>query len=278
MKLSFPSPGEASGADCLYRRSACPSYRRFAAIPCLGVCLLLLPFSVNGNAQDQPSDSVSMLQSAPAATPDAPTPQSGSVGQQSQQTKRILGIVPNFRAVSTSDKLPPQTVRDKFVDATQDSFDYSSIFIPAVLAGYSQGTRQYPEFGDGAAAYGRYFWRSALDQTDENYMVEFVFPVLTHEDTRFYTLGHGGFFKRTGYALSRTVITRNDEAHDTFNISEIAGAGAASAISSTYYPARERSFGNTGQEWAIDLGIDALSFVGREFWPDINRKLLHGKG
>ena len=278
MRLRFPSPGEASGAADLRGASSSPPSGRFAALPCLGVGLLLLAFSVNGKAQDHAGDSISMLQSAPAATPDAPAPQSDSGSGQSQQTKRILGIIPNFRAVSTSDKLPPQSVRDKFVDASEDSFDYSSIFIPAVLAGYSQGTRQYPEFGDGAAAYGRYFWRSALDQTDENYMVEFVFPVLTHEDTRFYTLGHGGFFKRTGYALSRAVITRNDEAHETFNISEIVGAGAASAISSTYYPARERSFGNTGQEWAIDLGIDALSFVGREFWPDIHRKLLHGKG
>ena len=209
--------------------------------------------------------------------PGAPEPQNNSSDEPPQQTKRILGIIPNFRSVSTDEKLPPQTVRDKFVDATQDSFDYSSIFIPAALAAYSDASRSYPEFGDGAAAYGRYFWRTALDQTDENYMVEFVFPVFTHEDTRFYTLGRGGFFKRTGYALSRAVITRNDAGKETFNISEIAGAGAASGISSLYYPSRERSLSNTASEWAIDIGIDSLSFVGREFWPDINRKVFHGR-
>jgi hypothetical protein len=191
------------------------------------------------------------------------------------QTKRILGLIPNFRSVSTDEKLPPMTVKQKFLTATDDSFDYSSIFIPALLAAYSMGENATPEFGQGAVGYGRYFWHSALDQTSENYMVEFIFPAITHEDNRFYTLGRGGFFKRTGYALSRAVITRNDAGNDTFNISEVVGSGASSGLSSLYYPTRERSFSNTGSEWAIDIGIDAASFVAKEFWPDINRKFFH---
>ena len=111
------------------------------------------------------------------------------------QTKRILGIIPNFRSVSTDETLPPQSVKDKFMEATQDSFDYSSIIIPGVLAGYSMASDAYPEFHQGAAGYARYFWHAAVDQTSENYMVEFIMPVITREDTRYYTLGRGGFVK-----------------------------------------------------------------------------------
>jgi hypothetical protein len=68
--------------------------------------------------------------------PSAPAPQSASQDAAAPQTKRILGIIPNFRAISTDQKLPPQTVKEKFVTATEDSFDYSAIFIPALLAGY----------------------------------------------------------------------------------------------------------------------------------------------
>jgi len=46
-------------------------------------------------------------------------------------------------------------------------------------------------------------------------------------------------------------------------------------LSSLYYPTRERSFGNTASEWGIDVGIDAASFVVKEFWPEINRWLFH---
>lgn len=191
------------------------------------------------------------------------------------QTKRILGLIPNFRSVSTDEVLPPMTVKEKFLTATDDSFDYSSIFIPAALAGFSMARKATPEFGQGAVGYGRYLWHSALDQTSENYMVEFIIPSLTHEDNRYYTLGRGSFVKRTGYALSRAVITRSDSGHDTFNLSEVVGAGASSGLSSLYYPSRERSLSNVGTEWATDIGIDAASFFIKEFWPDINRKFFH---
>jgi hypothetical protein len=212
----------------------------------------------------------------------APTPQGSSAQSEpddspAKQTKRILGIVPNFRAVSTDEKLPPQSLKDKFMSATDDSFDYSSIFLPAFIAGYDMATGATPEFHGGAAGYARYFWHSAVDQTSENYMVEFVFPALTREDSRYYTLGRGGFVRRTGYALSRAVITRSDSGAEVFNASEVFGAGAAAGLSNLYYPSAQRTLGNTGSQWGLDVGIDAASFWVREFWPDINRRIFHNK-
>jgi hypothetical protein len=215
-----------------------------------------------------------------AIDPSAPQTQRAQGAEQDatgQQTKRILGIIPNFRAVSADTKLPPQSVKEKFMDATEDSFDYSSIFIPAIIAGYNMYEKTTPQFHQGAPGYARYFWHSAVDQTSENYMVEFIFPVVTREDGRYYTLGRGGFLKRTGYALSRAVITRTDSGGESFNISEVFGAGAASGISNLYYPSASRSVGNTMSEWAEDVGIDAASFWVREFWPDINRHIFHNK-
>ena len=222
-------------------------------------------------------DAPSQAQSSSQAAPDKPTLQNPSPGGQPQQTRRILAIIPNFRSVSADVELPPQSIKDKFITATDDSFDYSSILLPGVLAAYSMATDAYPEFHQGAAGYARYFWHAAADQTSENYMVEFVVPVVTREDTRYYTLGHGGFAKRAGYALSRAVITRTDAGSETFNISEVVGAGASAGLSSLYYPTRERSLANTGKEWGLDIGIDAASYVAREFWPDINRHLFHQK-
>jgi hypothetical protein len=194
-----------------------------------------------------------------------------------KQTKRILGIVPNFRAVSADEKLPPETVKEKFMDATEDSFDYSSIFFPLVIAGYNQARDATPQFHQGAAGYARYFWHSAVDQTSENYMVEFIFPTVTHEDSRYYTLGHGGFLKRTGYALSRAVVTRTDSGKEVFNISEVVGAGSAAGLSNLYYPSASRTVGNTMGQWGLDVGIDSGVFVFREFWPDINRHVFRNK-
>jgi len=212
---------------------------------------------------------------------DAPTPQTPQTPQTDdstgKQTTRILGIIPNFRAVSANQKLPPQSVKEKFVTASQDSFDYSSVVVPAALAGFDLGRNSIPEFGKGGVGYGRYFWHSLVDQTSENYWVEFIVPAVTHEDTRFYTLGQGGFLKRTEYALSRVAITRSDSGKEVFNAGEVIGAGASAGISNLYYPSRERSLGSTGSQWGLDIGIDAATFVVKEFWPDINHALFHGQ-
>ncbi len=235
----------------------------------------LLPVSVSSSARAQaaPQLVTTAYSSSAADMPAEPAPQASS-SDQPQQTKRIFGIVPNFRAVSTVDKLPPQTVKEKFVTASQDSFDYSSIVLPAVVAAYDLGTNQTPEFGHGGVGYGRYLWHSVVDQTSENYFVEFIVPALTHQDTRFYTLRKGSGWHKMSYALTRVVITRADDGHETFNTSEILGSGMASALSNAYYPSRERTFGNTGRQWGLDIGIDAATYAFKEFWPDINHAIF----
>lgn len=259
------------------RRSVSEGWRVVA----VAVVVCGLAWADSGFAQQAPDGG-----STATAVPDAPRPadpvkqtqQAQAEADRLPQTKRILGIIPNFRAVSTDEKLPPQSAKEKFLTATDDSFDYSSIFIPAALAGYGMAAKSYPEFGDGADAYGKYFWRSAADQTIENYMVEFVVPVIARQDSRYYTLGRGGFWKRTGYALSRVVITRSDAGNEVFNISEVGGAGASAGISSSYYPQSGRDFGSIASAWGIDVGIDGASFVAKEFWPDIYRYLFQRNG
>ncbi len=240
------------------------------------MALVLFSFSA-GSLAAQQGDAASSSGTPQNTQNNATASQSTTAEPQSSQTKRILDVLPNFRAVDAGQWLPPQTVKEKFVTATEDSFDYSSPVIPALLAGYNMATNATPEFGQGGAGYARYLWHSAVDQTSENYMVEFVVPAITHEDTRYYTLGSGGFVKRTGYALSRAVITRSDSGNEVLNLSEIIGSGASSGLSSLYYPSRERSFANTGTEWGLDVAIDAASFVVKEFWPDINQHLFHSK-
>jgi hypothetical protein len=106
-------------------------------------------------------------------------------------------------------------------------------------------------------------------------LVEFVVPVATHEDTRYYRLGSGGVVKRSAFAVKRVFVIRSDAGKDTFNFSEIVGAGAAAGISNLYYPSRERTFENTADNWGLNVGIDAAGFVAREFLPDVMHRLFH---
>src|ERR1035437_8345252 len=46
---------------------------------------------------------------------DETKPQKLASDDRAPQTKRILGIIPNFRSVSTDDKIPPQSAKEKFI-------------------------------------------------------------------------------------------------------------------------------------------------------------------
>lgn len=218
------------------------------------------------------------------ALPDAPSagqqnsPQANPAnGDEGKQTRRILGIIPNFRSVSADQKLPALSTRDKFKLTIEDSFDYSSFIYVGLLAGVSQAENSYPEFHTGAPAYARYYWHNFADTVNGNLMTEFLVPTVTKEDPRYYTLGHGGFFKRTGYSVSRLLVTRTDRGGLAPNFSEVAGNGAASGLADLYYPSPERTWTKTGQRWVTQVGLDGFSNLIKEFWPDVNSKIFHNK-
>jgi len=192
-----------------------------------------------------------------------------------QQTKRILGVLPNFRSVSADQVLPALSPQEKFKLMAQDSFDYSAFAYVGIMAGVGFAQNSYPEFHQGAAGYGRYYWHSFADNVGGNLMSEAVVPAIARQDPRYYTLGHGGLVKRTGYSLSRLVVTRTDSDHRSFNFGEVVGNGAAAGIADLYYPSRERTWTKTGQHWVTSVALDGVSDLIKEFWPDVNHRLFH---
>jgi hypothetical protein len=220
--------------------------------------------------------------------PDAPTPAQQSPASpippavknndyEGKQTKRILGIIPNFRSVSVDEKLPPLSPHKKFKLTFEDTFDYSNFVYVGMLSGISQIEGSYPEFHTGPPAYARYYWHSFADTLNGNLMTEFVLPVATKEDPRYYTLGRGGFFKRNAYSVGRLLVTRTDSGGVSPNISEIIGNGAAAGVSSLYYPSQERTWTKTGQRWLTQIGLDGVANLLKEFWPDVNAKIFHNQ-
>jgi len=141
----------------------------------------------------------------------------------------------------------------------------------------SQWRDKYPEFGQGGAGYGRRYWHTFATQAIASQTTVFIFPVITREDPRYFTQGHGTFKERALYAVSRVVVTRSDKGKPTANISEILGRGSAAAISVFYYPSNYQTFSEVAQRWGTYIGADAGFFVLKEFWPEIRYKLSGGR-
>lgn len=225
------------------------------------------------SAATEPKPQTAVAVPAPEITPVEPRP----ANSEGMQTKRMFWIIPNFTAVSAGTDVPPLTNREKYALALKGSVDYSSFAWAGMLAGQNMALRTYPELRNGMAGYSRYYWRAFVDQASASFFTDGLVPTVTHEDPRYFTLGHGGFLHRVGYALSRVVVTRMDSGRTGFNYSEIVGSGLEAGLSNAYYPPQERSFPNTAVNWAAQLEAASLSNIIREFWPDINRKMRRQK-
>ena len=189
--------------------------------------------------------------------PDAPSSsqtQSGSsrlaqCGQQHEPSKNhIFWIIPNYRSDENPAEIQPLTPPEKLRVALDDSFDPSAFLVAGIFAGLSMVQKQYSSFGTGAQGFGKYYGAAFADQAIGNIMTEGLLPIALHQDPRYFVKGTGGFWKRTGYAISREVITRGDDGRNHFNTSELAGNAVAAGISNLYYPAADRSFGNTANK------------------------------
>jgi len=225
--------------------------------------------------QNDPQGDSAAASSEHSPTQAAPQPGDQDVPPANPQPKRILGIMPNFRAVSAGAIPPPPTAKQAFVIATQNSFDYSSFIFVGVTSALAEWTDAHPQLGEGMAGFGRYYWRGFVDKTDGNYLVIFALPTVFHQDERYYAMGKGGLWKRGFYAASRIAVTPNYEGHNGFNVSELLGRGISQGISLAYYPSGTRTVTGIASKYAYAIGRDALTNVFREFWPDIAVHVLH---
>lgn len=201
---------------------------------------------------------------------------SGFLSAASIQPKndRIFGVIPNYRTVENPQlKIQPLPTKDTFKLGAEDSFDPYAYPVAGLFAAIAQAQHDPKSWGQGWGSFAKRYGASFADQTDENMMTEAVMPALLREDSRYFRLGSGSFFKRTTYAMSRIWVTRTDAGGTTFNFSEIVGAGASSAISNLYYPAENRTLSKNLSRWSILVGEDTFFNLLKEYWPDIRHKI-----
>jgi hypothetical protein len=187
------------------------------------------------------------------------------------ESKRIFGIIPNFRTSPSLIEYKPITPKEKFKIASQDSFDRGTVALAALFAGDSLLTNATPSFGQGTAGYARYLATGYADFVIGDFMTEGIYPTILHQDPRYFRRGRGSGRSRLGYAMGQIFWTHKDSGGTQFNYSEVIGNSTAVAISNAYYP-DNRTASEAISKLGIQLAVDMTSNILKEFWPDLNRK------
>jgi len=191
--------------------------------------------------------------------------------KKTSESKRILGIIPNYRTSPSLQNYEPLTSREKFKLASQDAFDRGTVGLAVLFGAEGQLTNSNRSFGQGGAGFARYFGTAYGDFVIGDYMTEGVFPVLLHQDPRYFRRGIGSGWSRLGYAMGQIFWTHRDSGGMQFNYSEIIGNSTAVAISNAYY-VDNRTAADGVSKLGVQLGVDMASNVLKEFWPDLERK------
>jgi hypothetical protein len=192
----------------------------------------------------------------------------------SENSKRIFWIIPNFRTSPTLLEYKPITPGEKFKIARQDSFDRGTVALALLFAGEAQLNNSNRSFGQGVEGYAHYFGTAYGDFVIGNYMTEGVYPTILHQDPRYFRRGRGSFVSRLGYSAGQIFLTHGDSGHTQFNFSEIAGNSTAVAISMAYYP-ENRNAGDAASKLGVQLGVDMVANILKEFAPDLGHKFSH---
>ena len=214
------------------------------------------------------------------ASPDAPPGPSGRASdpnaQQDENTKRILGFIPNFQS---KDDIPqnqaPLTPREKYVLAYHQTVDFSAHVGNAFQAALQQASNGQPHYGQGWGPYAQRFGAAEADQVTSAFFIFGFLPHVLKDDPRYFRKRFGSPWSRIRYAATRTVITRTDAGGQTFNTPQVLGQLLQQGISTAYYPNQDRSASGVFEDCGINLAYNSAYNILKEFYPDFLRVLSH---
>jgi hypothetical protein len=185
----------------------------------------------------------------------------------------VWAAIPATGSGQTSDPLDVVGKLHYHAKATYEPLAVAGI---AAYAGVLQAAEAPTEWGEGAAAYGKRFG-STLAWSGIHSALAFGLDSTLHQDPRYFRSSGTGFWHRTGHALRGTMLTRTDSGGETLSTWRIGSAYGAAFLSNQWYPDRLNTARLGFIQGSVTLGFDLAGNLGKEFWPDIRRKVLRRK-
>jgi hypothetical protein len=192
-----------------------------------------------------------------------------------EEQQRLFGILPNFYVSYVKDPAP-LTTKQKFSLATHDTLDWTTFIGVSATAGIEQANNTFAGYGQGAAGYGKRWAAQFGDGRTSDYLSNFVFASLFHEDPRYFYQGTGTIKSRLYHAVSNAWVTRSDSGKNVPNYAYILGIMGSGALSNTYYPHADRGaslvFTNALLGFAGRAGGNVLQeFIGKRLTKNASK-------
>jgi len=208
----------------------------------------------------------------------APTVEVAEAQIKEQEKQRVLGFIPNFY-VSYVHDAAPLTSKQKFRLALKTAVDPVTFLGTGIYAGVEQAADRFPEYGQGAQGYAKYFGAGYADAVSGIFIGNAILPSLLKQDPRYFYKGTGTTRTRILYAVASPVICKGDNQRWQPNYSFVLGSIAVGSISNLYVPAGDRNgAGLIFENALIRIGEGSLGGILQEFvLPRLTPHIRHHK-
>jgi hypothetical protein len=187
-----------------------------------------------------------------------------------QTANRVMSGRPS-QTVDSEQPICPLTNSEKLHVFLKDSYSPFNAVAAAFNAAILQASQGRKGYGQGWDAYGSRFGAAFADNEASGFFQSFLFPVMLHQDPRYFRMRDGPVMHRGWYAVTRIFVTHNDGGRHAPNYSEILGGFAAAGVSVAYYPKDQRDAGDILYRAGLGIVTDAGWNLLKEFGPDISR-------
>ncbi len=186
-----------------------------------------------------------------------------------QEHQRVAGVMATFNTTTNRNALPLSSGQkfELFFKSETDPWPFA---LAVIVAGVNQASDSEPEWGQGMQGYAKRFGAAYSDSFIGNFFGNAVLTSVLHEDPRYYQKGTGSKMRRFLWAATSTVWCKRDNGSWGPNYANVGGNMIGAAIARVYYPASERTVGDTISD---GVTVSAEGIVGSEiieFWPDIS--------
>jgi hypothetical protein len=145
-------------------------------------------------------------------------------------------------------------------------------FKAGISAAIDQANDKPHEWGQGGSGYGKRV-ANITGQYAIQRTVTFGLGSLLHEDNRYFGSGKKGFWPRTGYAISSSVLARHDNGKRYPSVSLISGFAASAFLSRSWQPPSTHSASEGATSFGYSMGYNVLACAVKEFLPGLLRPL-----
>lgn len=234
------------------------------------VNLLIACFALVSLAQTTPTAEQSTPSSSPSSSQSSQPPAKHPTGGSSDNIlKQPASAVAEQKVPeAASEVLTKHQKFDHWIKRSYSPYTFAGVAFDATWA---QMWGDWPQYGGGMQGWGKRFGATLADTETRTFFGQFLFPVIFHQDPRYFPSGKKGLIPRAWYAGTRVLITRRDGDGSTFNTSEFAAVMATAAVQNAYYPSRDKGFTETMSRFVGGVSSDVTSNLLREFWPDIKK-------